>query len=439
MAFFLNVIKKMKKFIDDFLKFTEMSKSVYHTVAQIEKELLLKNYVELKLEKKWSIKEGSNYFIKRNDSTLIAFSIPKNLKTLFFKISANHTDSPGLKLKSNPEIINEKKFLRLNSEVYGSPILNTWLDRPLSIAGRAFIRTENILAPISKLVDIDKNLMIIPNLAIHQNKEVNSVVKLSVQNDMLPLISLVEDTFNSKDYLINILCKENKIKKSDILDVELFVYDRVAGTTIGMEEKIINASKIDNLASTFSGLKALLESKGKDGINILACFDNEEIGSRSKQGADSNLLLNILERLSLGLNYTREEFFTSLYNSFFISVDGAHSVHPNYGGKSDPTNRPYINGGVVIKHSSNLSYSTDAFSSSVIKELALNNKIKVQEFYNHSDERGGGTLGPINSTHLDINSVDIGIPILGMHSIKESSGTEDIFSLKNLLKAFYSL
>lgn len=429
----------MKKFINDFLTFTEKSKSVYHTVVEIEKELLLKNYLELQLGEEWNVEEGKNYFVKRNDSTLIAFSIPKKFKNLFFKISANHTDSPGLKIKSNPEIINEKKYLRLNSEVYGGPILNTWLDRPLSVAGRAFVRSNNILKPISLLVDIDKNLMIIPNLAIHQNREVNSGVKLSAQNDMLPLISLVDESCNSKDYLINLICKENKIKKTDILDVELFVYDRVLGTKIGVEEKIINSSKIDNLASTFSGLRGLLESKETDGINILACFDNEEIGSRSKQGADSNLLLNILERISLGLGSSREEFFKSLYNSFFVSVDGAHAVHPNYGNKSDPTNRPYLNGGVVIKHSSNLSYSTDAFSSSVIKELALKNKIKFQEFYNHSDERGGSTLGPINSTHLDINSIDLGIPMLGMHSVKETSGTEDILSLKNLLKAFYSL
>ncbi|MGL4732905.1 MAG: M18 family aminopeptidase [Fusobacteriaceae bacterium] len=427
-----------KNFIKEFISFTEKSKSVFHSVSEIEKILLEKKFSELKLQEKWEVKLGGKYFYKRNDSTLIAFTIPENMKNFFFKLSCNHTDTPGFKVKPTPETISEGSYVRFNTEVYGGPILNTWLDRPLSLAGRVLKKGESVFHPEVELIDIDRNLMVIPNIAIHQNREVNEGIKLSRQFDMLPVVTLLNDDFSKENYLMNLIAHECGIEREEILDMELFLYDRNPGGVFGAENNLLLASKIDNLASTFAGLHGLLEADSVDGINVLACFDNEEVGSRSKQGADSNLLLNGLKRIALALGKTEEDFYQGVYKSFMISVDGAHAVHPAKGGKTDLTNRPKLNEGFVIKHAANHAYTTDAHSAAVIKRICQEKGIKYQEFVNHSDERGGSTLGPVSAGHLDINSIDLGIPMLSMHSVKETAGTEDIISLKDLLKEFYS-
>lgn len=428
-----------EKFIKDFMKFTEKSKSVYHSVVEIEKALKEKEFKELALEKKWRIEEGGKYYFKRNSSTIIAFTLPEKLDNLSFKLSCNHTDTPGFKVKPMPEVTSEGTYLRFNTEVYGGPILNTWLDRPLSLAGRVLTKSEDIFNPQTHIVDIDRDLMVIPNIAIHQNREVNDGAKLTRQNDMLPVVTLLNDGFNKENYLLNLVASECKISKDEILDMELFLYDRNPSALFGAENSMILCSKIDNLASTFAGLHALLNSQPENGINVLACFDNEEIGSRTKQGADSNLLLNSLRRSAIALGRDEEEFYQSIYRSFMISVDGAHAVHPAKGGKTDITNRPKLNGGFVIKYEANQAYSTDGLSAAVIKNICSRKGIKYQEFVNHSDERGGSTLGPLSATHLEVNSIDLGIPMLGMHSVKETAGTEDISSLTKLLTEFYSL
>lgn len=428
-----------KQFVENFLEFTHKSKSVFHTVKLLEDQLKEKKYQELKLNEKWNISLGANYYIKRGDSALIALSIPNNLNDLFFKITMNHTDTPGFKVKPNPVSTVENSYIRFNTEVYGGPILNTWLDRPLSIAGRVLVKGDSILKPKTILFDVDRPLLVIPNVAIHQNREVNEGIKLTKQNDMLPLISLINSNINQNDLLLDLIINNSNIHKDDILDSELFLYDISKGIVFGNNNEFINSPKIDNLASTFAGLFAILETPSTNGINVLGCFDNEECGSRSSQGADSNLMLNILERLSLALGKSKEDFYQAIYNSFAISVDGAHAIHPAKTGKTDITNKPKLNNGVVIKHSANKSYSTDAFSSSIIKALAKENNIKIQEFVNHSDERGGSTLGPLSIGHLDIATIDLGIPMLSMHSIRETAGTEDIYDLKELLKSFYSL
>ncbi|MGL4688352.1 MAG: M18 family aminopeptidase, partial [Fusobacteriaceae bacterium] len=351
--------------INKFLEFTNESTSVYQTVSLIEKKLKLENFKKLKLNEEWKLNLNEKYYLKKNDSTLIAFTLPKVISKSFFKITANHTDNPGFKIKTNPEVVNSDGYLRINTEVYGGPILNTWLDRPLSVSGRIFLKNEKILSPKSVLVDIKRPLMVIPNVAIHQNREINEGIKLTRQNDLLPVLALIDNEFNKTDTLLNLIARENNIDPKEILDMELFLYDTTPGVIFGLNNEFINTSKIDNLASTFAGLYGLLEAKSENGINILACFDNEEIGSRTKQGADSNLLLNIMERISLSLNKNREEFFQMLYSSFLISVDGAHAIHPAKPGKMDITNKPILNNGFVIKHSANQSYSTDGFSSSV--------------------------------------------------------------------------
>lgn len=425
-------------FVKEFISFTEKGKSVFHSVGEIEKILVEKKFSELKLQERWEIELGGRYFFKRNDSTIIAFTLPEDMENLYFKLSCNHTDTPGFKIKPNPETISEGTYVRFNTEVYGGPILNTWLDRPLSLAGRVLKKGKSVFEPVTQLIDIDRNLMVIPNIAIHQNREVNDGIKLSRQNDMLPVVTLLNEEFTKENYLMNLISNECGIAKDEILDMELYLYDRNSGGIYGSENNLFLASKIDNLASAFAGLHGLLESTSKDGINVLACFDNEEVGSRSKQGADSNLLLNALKRISNSLGKTEEEFYQGIYKSFMISVDGAHAVHPAKGGKTDITNRPKLNEGFVIKHAANHAYTTDAHSAAVIKRICQEKGIKYQEFVNHSDEKGGSTLGPLSAGHIDINSIDLGIPMLSMHSVKETAGTEDILSLKNLLKEFYS-
>ena len=427
-----------KQLAKDFIDFSYKGKSVYHVVKSIEELFIEKGYQKLELTNKWDIIPGGKYYVKRNDSTIISFSIGAGER--FFKITTNHTDTPGFKIKPSPVSISEKNYLRLNTEVYGGPILNTWMDRPLSIAGRIMVKGKDILKPQSVTVDIDKPLLVIPNLAIHQNRDVNEGVKLSRQKDMLPLAALVNEKINNKNFILDILSKEYQIEKNDILDMELFLYEYSKGMLTGLNEEFISCGKIDNLASTYAGIISMLECPEHQGINIAACFDNEEIGSRTKQGADSNLLLNIMERIILSLDKgEREDFFRAMYRSFMVSVDGAHAVHPAKGEKTDITNRPMLNKGPAVKISAAQSYTTDAFSGAIVKNIFDNNNLPYQYFVNHSDERGGSTLGPVSAGHIDIDSADLGLPMLAMHSIREMCGVDDLYTLKEFLRGFYSL
>ncbi len=427
-----------KQFARDFIDFSYKGKSVYHVVKSIEEFCTNKGYKELKLCEEWDISRGGKYYIKRNGSTIIVFSVGDGDN--LFKITTNHTDTPGFKIKPSPVSVSEKNYLRLNTEVYGGPILNTWMDRPLSLAGRVVVRGDRVLEPKSLLVDIDRPFLVIPNLAIHQNRDVNEGVKLSRQKDMLPVAALVDEAVNNDEFFLDLLSSECGVEKQDILDMELFLYEYAKGTLTGMNEEFVSCGKVDNLASTYAGIMAMLEQNEHQGINIAACFDNEEIGSRTKQGADSNLLLNIMERIILSIeDGGRESFFRAMYKSFMISVDGAHAVHPAKGEKTDITNRPMLNNGPAIKISAAQSYTTDAFSGAVIKRIFDDNSLDYQYFVNHSDERGGSTLGPVSAAHIDIKSADLGLPMLAMHSIREMCGVEDLYTLKNFLSKFYSL
>lgn len=431
-------MEKKIAFAQSFLNFNNKCKSVYHSVNEIEIQLKNAGFSQLELTEDWEIELGQGYYVKRNDSTIIALNIPKNIDDLTFKIVANHIDTPGFKIKPNPTSISEG-YIRFNTEVYGGPILNTWMDRPLSFAGRVLVKGKNPMTPKTILVDMEKPLMVIPNVAIHQNQTVNDGIKLTKQNDMLPVISHVEREINKSELLLDLIESKLSVSRDEILDAELYLYQCGDGMIFGAEDQFINAPKIDNLASVYSGLCAFLETEAKKDINVLCCFDNEECGSRTPQGADTRFLYNILERLFKKIEISQEKFYQSLYKSFIISTDGAHGIHPAKSSKSDITNKPMLNEGVVIKHSSNKSYATDGFSSAVIKGLAQENEIKIQEFVNNSDERGGTTLGPIMVGHLDINCVDLGIPMLAMHSVRETAGVSDIFELKKLLESFYSI
>ena len=430
---------EVKSFAREVIEFIDECPSTYHVAKNCSEILEENGFERLIPQEKWNLKKGGKYYVKKSNSTVVAFTLGTdiNLKK-GFKIFGSHTDSPGFRIKPNPEMVTEN-ILRLNTEVYGGPILSTWFDRPLSIAGRVVVKSDNIFLPKTIRVKIEEPLMVIPNLAIHQNREVNNGVKIDRQADTLPVLGLINDKLEKDDYLLKRLAEKMKFKKEDILDFDLSVYTIEKGSLAGAKEEFISAPKIDNLASVYAGLLGLVEAENvHDQINVFVGFDNEEIGSATKQGADSNYLLNTLERIVCELGYGRGEFLQMLNCSFLLSADGAHAAHPAHMNKTDPTSRGRINEGISIKISANQSYTSDGFSIAVVKQIIEGTDIKIQPFVNQSNERGGSTIGPISSTHLDIDAVDLGVPMLAMHSVRELCGIYDVFYLKELAKEFFN-
>ena len=431
---------KELRFARELIDFLYDSPTAFHAVKNIKKVLKDNGFIELKEEDRWEIQKGSKYFTTKNKSALIAFTVGTGkMEENGFKIIGAHTDSPSFRVKPNSEMTSENTYIKLNTEVYGGPILNTWMDRPLSIAGRVIIKGEDLLHPEDRLVNIKKPIMIIPNLAIHMNKKVNEGIELNKQVDMLPLLGLINEEFEKENYLIKVIATELNINYRDILDFDLFLYEYDKGNVIGIEDEFISASRLDDLEAVHAGVNALIHSETSKATNVLVCFDNEEVGSSTKQGADSEMLLNVLERILISLGGDRESFFRALAKSFIISADAAHAVHPNRGEKADPTTRPVINMGPAIKIAANQSYTSDADSASVFVALCEKAGVPVQKFVNRSDERGGSTIGPISSTHINIRSVDIGTPLLAMHSIRELCGVKDHYYVTRVFEEFYNL
>ncbi len=432
------------KFAKEFLDFTYESGSTYHAVRLATKMLEKEGFIRLNHKEKWKVEKGGKYFVKRTNSTFIAFIVGNEIDdNTAFRLVATHTDSPCFKIKPNPEM-NSEGYLRINTEVYGGPILNTWFDRPLSIAGRVIVKSDNVFAPRTINIKINEPILTIPNVAIHQNRTVNEGMNIDKQNDVLPVLTLINNEFEKDNYLMKVLVeksediKKENIKIEDILDFDLFLYNYEKGTLIGANQELISAPRIDNLASVFSGVHALLESDNHNhNINVLVGFDNEEVGSSTRQGADSNYLANVLERIYYALGQNRNDFLEATYRSFLISADGAHAVHPAHAEKTDPVVKPHINEGVVLKISAAQKYTSDGYSISVIKQI-VKDKLKLQYFVNNSKFRGGSTIGPLSSTHFDADSVDLGVPMLAMHSVRELCGVDDLFDMKELFKLFYS-
>jgi probable M18 family aminopeptidase 2 len=430
---------EVKSFAREVIEFIDESPSTYHVVKNCSDILDENGFERIMPREKWKIKKGGKYFLKKSSSTIIAFTVGEDFDVKNgFKIFGAHTDSPCFRIKPNPEIVTEN-VVRLNTEVYGGPILSTWFDRPLSIAGRVIVKGEDSFFPRTVKIKIDEPLLTIPNLAIHQNREVNNGVKIDKQNDVLPVISLINKNFEREGYLERIILEKTGIKKEDIIDFDLYLYATEKGCLLGANEEFMSSPKIDNLASVYTGLIGLLEAEeNQDRINIFVAFDNEEIGSATKQGADSNYLLNTLERISLALGLSRGDFLQMLESSYILSADAAHAAHPAHLGKTDPTNRGKINEGISIKISAKQKYTSDGYSIAVIKQLIEGTEIQIQPFVNESNELGGSTIGPISSTHLDIDGVDLGVPMLAMHSVRELCGIFDVFYLKELAKEFFS-
>lgn len=433
-------MNKEKEFAKSLMNFIEDSPSSFHATKKVEEILCERGFKEIKLEETWSLEREGKYYIVKNKSAIIAFVIGKGeIQEDGFKLIGAHTDAPTFRIKPNPEMIVEDKYLKLNTEVYGGPILNTWFDRPLSLAGKVTIKTGNPLKPEELLVDMKKPLMIIPNLAIHMNRKVNEGIKINPQTDTLPLVSIIDGKFEKDGFLLRLIAEELDIKIENILDFELFLYSREKGSLVGFNEEFISIGRLDDLAMVHAGLYGFVDSQVSKGTNVLVCFDNEEVGSTTKQGAASPMLRTVLERITIALGKDKEDYYRALSQSFLISADMAHALHPNYTDKQDPTNRPVINGGVAIKTSANQSYTTDSLSSAIYEGICKSIRVPVQKFVNRSDERGGSTIGPISSTQLDIPSVDIGNPILAMHSIRELGGVLDHHYAYRSFKEFYSL
>ncbi len=425
---------------EELINFIFNSPTAFHVVENVAKELENKGYKKLDLTQEWNIEKGGKYYTTKNGSAIFAFDTGKApMAENGIKMICAHSDSPGFKIKPDPEMIVDGKLMKLNTEVYGGPILMSWLDRPLSIAGRVILRSDDPLTPAHKLVNFRKPIVYIPNLAIHLNRSVNDGVELNKQKDMLPLVSTVNDALEKDGWLQKLVAKELQVDLDAILDFDLFLYEFEKGTIVGEKNEFISSPKLDDLAMVHAGLKALLATDDSDSPRMLAVFDNEEVGSGTKQGAGSPVLKNIIDRISEKLQMTNEQKQRTLYNSFMISADMAHSIHPNQIEKHDPVLHPVLNSGPVIKIHANQKYTTDGDSSAVFETLCKTAGVPCQKFVNRSDMVGGSTLGNILTGQMDIRSVDVGNPMLSMHSVREFGGVKDHHYMTEVFKTFYGL
>ena len=426
-----------KKLALELVDFLYDSPSACHGVKATQKILDENGFIEIKETDKWDLQAKGKYYVIKNDSALIAFEVGTgDIEEAGLRLIGAHTDVPGFRIKPNPQMISEGKYVKLNTEVYGGPILHTWFDRPLSIAGKVSLKGASPLKPETRLVNINKPLLIIPSLAIHMNREVNEGFKINRQVDTLPLLGLINDKLEKEDYLMNILAEELQVNKEDILNFELGLYEYEKGMLIGMNEELISSGRFDDLWMVYAGIKALVDSRENAATKVMICIDNEEIGSLTAEGANSTLLNNILERIALGLGKDREGYYRTLANSIMISADLAHAVHPNLGDKHDPTNRPVLEGGPVLKIAASGSYSTDSFNGAVFAGVCEAAGVPFQKFVNRSDVRGGTTIGPVTAANLTIPVIDMGAPVIGMHSIRELASVRIIITqLKHLLNS----
>ncbi len=419
----------MNKTVKGLFEFIEESPSQFHVVENERQRFLKEGFIELSESKQWNIELGKNYFVTRNGSSILAFRMPKKEYTSFM-IMASHSDSPSFRIKEMPEM-KEGHYVKLNTEKYGGMLMAPWFDRPLSIAGRAIIKTKNGIE--TKLVNLDKDLCMLPSLAIHMNREANDGYKYNPQKDLLPLVSM-DENFKLKKLVADSL----SVKEDDILGSDLFLYNREPGKVWGANDEFISIRRLDDLQCSYSSMMGLLAAKNSNtAVQVHVTFDNEEVGSGTKQGADSTFLYDTLVRINEAMNGNNSTLLTAIANSFMVSADNAHALHPNYPEKSDPTNKVFMNEGVVIKFNANQKYMTDGLAYGIFAELCNQAKVPYQTFVNRSDVAGGSTLGNISNAHVSINGVDIGLAQLAMHSCYETAGVKDTEYLLKIATKFY--
>lgn len=414
------------------LNFIEKSPSLYHVIENFKNMLLETGFTQLTEKESWNLEKGGKYFVTRGGTTIIAFKVPEK-EFANFQIVASHSDSPAFKLKANPELEKEGHYLSLNIEKYGGMIYGPWFDRPLSVAGRVVVKDGIRLS--GRLVNIDRDLLVIPNVAIHMNRKINDGFSYNPQKDMLPLLGSEQ----SKGVLIEELARQAGADSSkDIVSADLYLYNRQRGTFLGVQNEFIGSPKLDDLQCAYTSVKAFIQGGNNDSVTMCCVFDSEEVGSCTSQGADSTMLSDVLERISDAFGRNLQEHKSALAGSFMVSADNAHAVHPNMPEKSDPTDRPFINRGVVVKHNANQKYTTDAVTDAVFKGICVKACVPVQDFSNRADEPGGSTLGNIASSHVSISMVDIGLPQLAMHSPFEIAGASDTAYMVRALEEFYN-
>ena len=372
------------------------------------------------------IKAGDKLYVTKNDSSIYAFHIgTQPLAEAGFRMICAHCDSPTFRIKPNAEMLCEGGMVKLNTEVYGGPIMSTWFDRPLTLAGRVIVKGNDMLSPKTLLMHVKRPLLQISNLAIHFNRQVNDGVKLSKQKDVLPLLGMVTDELERGNMLTNIICSELNINKEDILDFDLYLADSTPACTFGVHDELISSGRLDDLSMCFAGLEALLAAPLTDTTKVLAIFDNEETGSQTKQGAGSPFLASMLKRIAMAQSGSEEAYWQAVERAFMISADNAHAWHPNYPEKFDPTNHPVLGGGPVIKFNAAQKYASDAVSAAVFAEICREAGVPCQRFVNHSDVAGGSTLGNILASSIPLRGVDMGNAILAMHSCRETGSVAD--------------
>ncbi len=417
------------------LRFIKKSPTSFHAAANLARVFDENGFRRLKETEEWKLKPGRAYYVTRNDSALMAFRIPEEGSPLGFHITAAHGDSPAFKIKESPEMVAEQAYRKLNTEKYGGMILSSWLDRPLSLAGRVVVKVES--GTETRLVNIREDLMVIPSVAIHMSRDVAKGGEYNPQTDMLPIYGEWEEE-GEENPLMARVAREAGVKPEDILGHDLFLYVREKGRILGENGVFVHSSRLDDLQCVYTSARGLLESRPERHISVCAVFDNEEVGSGTKQGADSTFLEDTLWRIAESLELNRSKFLQLIAGSFLISADNAHAVHPNHPEKADPTNRPRLNGGIVIKFHGSQKYATDAVSAAEVRLLCREAGVPCQTYANRSDIPGGSTLGNISTSHVSVSSADIGLPQLAMHSAVETAGVKDTKYAVDLFRVFFS-
>lgn len=424
---------------NNLLEFIDESPNPFFAVNNINEYLQQKGFAQLAMCDKWDINKGGKYFISLYGSGCIAFVIgSEDIEDSGFKIITSHTDSPCFKLKPKA-VMKSENYIKLNIEAYSGTINNTWLDRPLSLAGKIVLKNDKSFNVKEQLINIKRPILVIPNVAIHMNRKVNEGIELNKQTDLIPIMGLISEQLESDDYLLDLISKEAQVTKDDILDFELFLYPYEKSMYVGINNEFISAPRLDDLSMVYASMEAIASSAPTSGITMMAAFNNEEIGSKTKQGADSPTLSMVLERIALALGKDREQFLQSIYNSFNISADLAHATHPNKPGKHDPTNKTLMNEGVVLKISANQRYATDSSDIGALQQICMNSNIPYQKFVNRSDIPGGSTIGALIAGQIPIRTVDVGVSLLAMHSVRELMGSKDIEYIIDFFKDYYKI
>ena len=418
----------------EFLDYIKMSTTPYTTVGCSAKMLSENGFEKLNMNENWNLKPGCGYYVTIYDTSIAAFTVPKKVDdNLTMKVCTAHTDSPCFRVKPSPDML-DKGYLRLNVESYGGGIWNTWLDRPLSVAGKVCVKNKDFLKPDVRIIDIKRPVLTIPNLAIHMNRDVNKGVELNKQTELLPIAGLLSKALSKENFFVQFIADELKVEAKDILDFDLYVYNAESGCEIGIEKEFISAPRLDNLTSCFALIDGLCISENR--LNIILLLDNEEVGSHSKQGADSALTRILLEKIYGGLVLDNGHLNNAIFSSMALSVDVAHAFHPAYPGKSDPKLNVICGNGFAIKMNYSQKYATDTEAIAFLEQLCHKADIKYQKYVNRSDMAGGSTIGSIFSSQVPMRTIDIGVPILAMHSARELMAKKDMEYLKTVIKEF---